>query len=570
MLQEQGVAKILGGFSLLDDFISNLSETDQFEETNATFMFLYGTEFLGTFLTIWSNSDPGSEVRALLIYCTSRLYFIHTRVPESLVDGLHILVRPLMTALNNPDKGDEFKSVLSCFWNLSNLEKCRDEIARDDGLSKFISLINSLSPKTHYEELTCSLSVVSNMSAAERFRVVLAKSRAVDWLIPITFSPKKSFYFKACIIIGNIAASADRETREIAVKSEGIHRLLDYAVSHSPLTDGSSGEWLPVDVFAFCEMVNRGHENHIVQLQSFGVFCLAHVALRNKNLISSNKTALDALKLSAASRSPSVYPYAISTLSTISPKLPIEVFAYQPHNDAPRSARPSRPASASLQPVGESVSQLSALQASVSSLSEIDALRAEVERLRGVLGNIRQLSDSASQTPSSISVSRGVGVGLGVSVSGGVGESVREGDTQCDVFISYRRANGSQLASLLKVYLSLSGYSVFLDVDRLGQGKFDEALLSYVETAPNFLLLLTENALDRCVGDTENKDWVHNEIATAIKHKKKIIPVIDNFKWPVLETLPEDMREVYRHNGVEWVHGYQSACVEKLISFLRK
>jgi hypothetical protein len=47
-----------------------------------------------------------------------------------------------------------------------------------------------------------------------------------------------------------------------------------------------------------------------------------------------------------------------------------------------------------------------------------------------------------------------------------------------DVFISYRRESGSQLASLLKVYLEVRGLSTFLDVTSLGGGKFDEALLT--------------------------------------------------------------------------------------------
>ncbi len=44
-----------------------------------------------------------------------------------------------------------------------------------------------------------------------------------------------------------------------------------------------------------------------------------------------------------------------------------------------------------------------------------------------------------------------------------------EEDLEWDVFISYRRSNGAQLASLLKVHLSSMGLRVFLDVDRLGQ-----------------------------------------------------------------------------------------------------
>ncbi|XP_033730376.1 sterile alpha and TIR motif-containing protein 1-like [Pecten maximus] len=78
-----------------------------------------------------------------------------------------------------------------------------------------------------------------------------------------------------------------------------------------------------------------------------------------------------------------------------------------------------------------------------------------------------------------------------------------------DVFISYRRANGSQLASLLKVHLQLRGFSVFLDIEKLRAGKFDEGLLSSVKMAKHFIIVLTPNSLDRCIGDNNQKDWVH-------------------------------------------------------------
>lgn len=78
-----------------------------------------------------------------------------------------------------------------------------------------------------------------------------------------------------------------------------------------------------------------------------------------------------------------------------------------------------------------------------------------------------------------------------------------------DVFVSYRRSNGSQLASLLKVHLQLRGFSVFIDVERLEAGKFDNNLLQSIQKAKHFLLVLTPNALERCVGDGERKDWVH-------------------------------------------------------------
>lgn len=78
-----------------------------------------------------------------------------------------------------------------------------------------------------------------------------------------------------------------------------------------------------------------------------------------------------------------------------------------------------------------------------------------------------------------------------------------------DVFVSYRRSNGSQLASLLKVHLQLRGFTVFIDVERLEAGKFDNNLLQSIRQAKHFILVLTPRALDRCADDYDCKDWVH-------------------------------------------------------------
>jgi len=52
-----------------------------------------------------------------------------------------------------------------------------------------------------------------------------------------------------------------------------------------------------------------------------------------------------------------------------------------------------------------------------------------------------------------------------------------------DVFISYRRATGSQLAQTIKLALRMKGYRVFLDVDNLGSGLFDDGLTTSVREA---------------------------------------------------------------------------------------
>nr|CAI5841078.1 unnamed protein product [Callosobruchus analis] len=142
-------------------------------------------------------------------------------------------------------------------------------------------------------------------------------------------------------------------------------------------------------------------------------------------------------------------------------------------------------------------------------------------------------------------------------------------DKPLDVFVSYRRSNGSQLASLLKVHLQLRGFSVFIDVERLEAGKFDNNLLQSIHKAKHFLLVLTPGALQRCIGDQERKDWVHREIVAALSANCNIIPIIDNFTFPEPDELPEDMRQVCHFNAVRWIHDYQDACVDKLERFMR-
>lgn len=66
------------------------------------------------------------------------------------------------------------------------------------------------------------------------------------------------------------------------------------------------------------------------------------------------------------------------------------------------------------------------------------------------------------------------------------------------VFVSYRRATGENLAQLLAYRLKEDGYSVFLDVESLRSGKFNTQLFSVIEECQDFLLVLSEKALDRC------------------------------------------------------------------------
>uniref|UniRef100_A0A8C0QN86 NAD(+) hydrolase SARM1 n=1 Tax=Chelonoidis abingdonii TaxID=106734 RepID=A0A8C0QN86_CHEAB len=119
------------------------------------------------------------------------------------------------------------------------------------------------------------------------------------------------------------------------------------------------------------------------------------------------------------------------------------------------------------------------------------------------------------------------------------------------------------------VHLQLHGFSVFIDVEKLEAGKFEDKLIQSVMSARNFVLVLSPNTLDKCMGDPDRKDWVHKEIVTALSCGKNIIPVADHFEWPDPQDLPEDMRAVLKFNGIKWSHEYQEATIEKIIRFLQ-
>ena len=90
-------------------------------------------------------------------------------------------------------------------------------------------------------------------------------------------------------------------------------------------------------------------------------------------------------------------------------------------------------------------------------------------------------------------------------------------------------------------------------MENLGTGAFDVALKTQLSGANNVVLILSEGALDRCLADHDNKDFVRKEIAMALATGKNTVPVMmDDFKYPAEELLPEDIREVTKQNAVPW------------------
>jgi hypothetical protein len=132
------------------------------------------------------------------------------------------------------------------------------------------------------------------------------------------------------------------------------------------------------------------------------------------------------------------------------------------------------------------------------------------------------------------------------------------------VFISYRRETGAAEARLLREALIGRGISVFLDVTDLRRGYFDEELLKRITAAPNFVLVLTPGALDRCA---DPQDWMRQEIAHAIREKRNIVPVmIGAFQFPA--ALPDDIVNLPRHQGIQYSHQYFDAMTQSIVESL--
>ena len=134
-----------------------------------------------------------------------------------------------------------------------------------------------------------------------------------------------------------------------------------------------------------------------------------------------------------------------------------------------------------------------------------------------------------------------------------------------DIFISYRRDGGAETAKHLRDILTAKGYSVFFDTDSLRSGAFNQELLNVIRNCTDFILILSPNALDRCVNDG---DWVRQEIACALENNKNIIPIMSG-KFTFPEKLPDDIDNVRWKNGIAVNIEYFDAMVEKLLSFLQ-
>ena len=88
-----------------------------------------------------------------------------------------------------------------------------------------------------------------------------------------------------------------------------------------------------------------------------------------------------------------------------------------------------------------------------------------------------------------------------------------------DVFISYRRKDGEEIAKSLYKYLSGKGLRVFFDLEKMESGSYFPSQLEYgIKCAPHYILIATPEAFNFTEDNTTGKkDYVLEEMRLACK-----------------------------------------------------
>ena len=152
------------------------------------------------------------------------------------------------------------------------------------------------------------------------------------------------------------------------------------------------------------------------------------------------------------------------------------------------------------------------------------------------------------------------------------GATLDDKASRYDAFVSYRRENGSHAARVIRMMVEkLSDKKLFLDVDELGQGRFDERLLAIIESTPSLILILSPGSLERCANEG---DWLAREVTHALERGKTIIPVmVDGFAFPdskTLASLPPAIAGLSNYQAVSYEHHYAEAAARKILAYMRE
>ena len=127
------------------------------------------------------------------------------------------------------------------------------------------------------------------------------------------------------------------------------------------------------------------------------------------------------------------------------------------------------------------------------------------------------------------------------------------------IFISYRRDDAAGYSHAIHDRLAdhLGGAEIFMDVHDIAPGAdFAQRLQSVVQGCDVVVALIGKRWAGERPGQTartqDADDWVHIEVAEALKRGIRVIPVLlDGAPVPAAEALPADLQALRRLNAME-------------------
>lgn len=140
-----------------------------------------------------------------------------------------------------------------------------------------------------------------------------------------------------------------------------------------------------------------------------------------------------------------------------------------------------------------------------------------------------------------------------------------------DIFISYKNdGSGNQFAARLCQDLEKMGYSVYFNSNEERASSFPERLKTAVAECRDFILILSKGCLEQ-LKRYDTVDWVREEVLTARKHEKHIIPILmEGVDLPKnADDMPEDLRFLPHIDAIRFPEQYVDSPLLVLMGALR-
>lgn len=139
-----------------------------------------------------------------------------------------------------------------------------------------------------------------------------------------------------------------------------------------------------------------------------------------------------------------------------------------------------------------------------------------------------------------------------------------------DIFISYKNdGEGNNFAKRLFDDLDKRGYSVYFNPNEQHAGCFPDRLKKAVEGCRDFLLIVSQACLNQLI-EHNKVDWVREELLTAYRNDKKIIPLLmPGVAMPKdKDVMPDDIAFLPDKDAIVMTDVYDRSPLDFLLSWM--